>query len=320
MPDAKQPMRDWRMRNSRRPRREQAGRRGWGARLFLLLAAACAEPRQPWPVFEPPPPAELDLSLPLPSDLPLDGGIPSALDYPDPHGARPWLTGRSDPAPVGRRLSALAAAKSEGRALSGALDLDVDGDGRGELLVLSRARDGAYHVELYAPDREEALARHRIAPVLRGGRPCHLEVRLLGALRTAAGERPLIWRDRGVGCARFEGGGYERHLLLLVPGREALVEVPIARRRHLGHGATDAYEAAVWRAGRPGEEVLYLRGIFASHRACAHPDAGYWVEELAYRRLEADGAITAWRKERILPLPEGILPPELLRSHMAPCR
>ena len=308
------------MRNSRRARAEQAASRSGRIGLLFLLALGCAEARQPWPVVEPPPERELDLALPFASELPLDGGVPHVLDYPGPSGASPWLTGESSPAAPERRWSALAEAKSGGRDLLASLEADVDGDGRAEILVLSREAGGAHLLEIHDPSLERPLGRRRIEPLRHEGRPCHLEVRLLGVLRTAAGERPLLWRDRGVGCARFEGGGFERDLLVEIPGRDALVEIPLARRRHLGRGASDAYEGAVWKVGDPGEVTLYFRGIFTSRRACTHPDAGFWVEELAFRRLEPDGAIAAWRGGRALPLPEGILPPELLRSHMAPCR
>lgn len=290
--------------------------------LLLLLGAllGCAEARQPWPVYTPPPEGELDPSLPLASELEAEGAIPRAVDYPPPMGARAaWLDAQSSPPGPSRRLSALAADRvGDGRLLA-SLEADVDGDGRDELLVLSRAADGTHHFEIFAPAQGRTLSRRRIEARIHEGRPCHLEVRLIGVLETAAGARPLLWRDRGLGCARFEGGGFERHLLVDVPSLPTLVEIPLARMVHLGPGAVDGYDGAVWRSGDEGEEVLFARGIAWSRRICAHPDAGFWVEELAFRRLNADGAIDAWRGGRALPLPEGILPPELLRSHLAPC-
>lgn len=309
-------MRAWRMRNSRRARAEQAPP-GLIITLLLALAGCASEQLQPWPVREAPAEGRLDLSWHLPSELETGAAVPLASDYPGPQGARPWMSAESIPRAVAR-WSARAEARAGGRELLGSLEVDADGDGRVELVTLSRDAAGAYHLEVYSFEQRRALSQRRLEPLLHLGRPCHLEVRLLGALRTAAGEFPLLWRDRGVGCARFEGGGFERHLLVELPS--GLAEIPLATLRHLEEGASDRYQGAVWKLEANGRESLLFRGIFWSRRACVHPDAGFWVEELAYRRLEPDGSFSAYRDGRALPLPASTLPPELLRSHLAPCR
>lgn len=319
-------MRNWRKRNSRRAGAEQAAPAGRGARrawlvAWMLLGACAAEKPQPWPVYEAPPEPRLDPGLSLPSDLGDEGGVPRAIDYPGPGGARPWLTadGPSKVAPPAR--SALAEARAAGRRLLGALSADVDRDGRPESVALYAGPGGEHLLEVVSPHEEAVLSARRFLPLLHDGRRCHLEVRLLGTLRTAEGELPLLWRDRGVGCGAFEGGGYERHLIVEIPSREAPVEVAVASMRYVEAGAVDAYEAAVWRiAAGEGAEALLFRGIHWARRSCQHPDAGFWVEELAFRRLEPDGTFTAWRDGRTLPLRAGVLPPELLQSRMAPCK
>jgi len=286
------------------------------------LALACAaEKREPWPVYEPPAEPRLEPGFSLRSDLSDDGAIPRATDYPAPEGARPWLSGEAPPLARPAGSTALAQARAAGRTLLGSILADLDLDGVPETVALYAGVDDEHVLEILAPGSEEPVARRRFLPVVDRGRRCHLDVRLLGTLRTAAGERPLLWRERGVGCAAFEGGGYERHLVVEIPSREAPVEIPIYSVRHLESGAVDAYEAVVWRAfSAGGAEALFVRGIHRARRSCSHPDAGFWVEELVYRRLEPDGSFSAWRDGRALPLPAGILPPDFLRSRMAPCR
>lgn len=286
-----------------------------------LLLACVAERRQTWPVYEPPAEPRLEPGAVLSSDLPDDGPIPRASDYPAPSGSQLWLSGEGPPLfrPVGS--TALAEARAAGRTLLGSILADLDLDGAPETVALYAARDDEHVLEVHAAGSEEPVARRRFRPVVDRGRRCHLDVRLLGALRTTAGERPLLWHERGVGCAAFEGGGYERHLIVEIPSRDQPVEIPIFSVRHLEAGAVDVYEAAVWRAASSsGAESLFFRGIFRARRSCTHPDAGFWVEELVYRRLEADGSLSAWREGRALPLSAGVLPPDFLRSRMAPCR
>lgn len=317
-------MQFWRLRNNRQAKAEQApldGRSvGPALVLHLLALAACAaEPRQAWPVYEPPPEAPLDPGLHLDSDLDAGPSVPRATDYPAPREATLWLTADSQPRGLSR-WSALAEARAAGGRVLGSLEADVDGDGRRELVTLSRGASDEHLLEVYAPAADRVVSLRRIEPQLHVGRRCHLEVRLIGTLRLGKREAPVLWRDRGVGCARFEGGGYERHLLVEIPSLEKLVELPLASMRNLGPGASDRYEAAVWKVESEAGTSLFLRGIFWARRACSHPDAGFWVEELAYRRLQPDGSVSAWRAGRALSLPAHTLPPELLRSHMAPCR
>jgi hypothetical protein len=288
---------------------------------WVLLWACAAEKPQPWPVYEPPEEPRLDPGLSFPSDLGDEGVVPRAIDYPGPGGARPWLTADGPLAPAPQTRSALAEARAAGRRLLASISADVDRDGRPESVALYAGPGSEHVLEVHSPHEDAVLSARRFAPILHDGRRCHLEVRLLGTLRSSEGELPLLWRDRGVGCGAFEGGGYERHLIVEVPRRGEPVEIPVASMRYVEAGAVDAYEAAVWRiASGGGAEVLLVRGIHWARRSCQHPDAGFWVEELAYRRLEPDGSFSAWRDGRTLPLRSGVLPPELLRSRMAPCR
>lgn len=299
-------------------------RRAAAGVAFLLALGGCApEPKLSWDALgqarEPartfvPPPAS---GLP-PSDRP-----PKATAYPSPPGSKLVFTGDGPVDPLPLQASAFAAqALGGGYRILAVQDADADGDGEEEAFVLAAAESGGgFAVAALSRARGGVLARHAIAPPVDRGGSCHLEVRLLGILHSAAGALPLVSEERGVGCGAFEGGGFERwlHVLRLEAGEFTIDSVMMGGMRMIRAGAVDAYDAAAWVVtGSDGFERILVRGIWQGRRSCASKASPHWVEELAFRVLDGGGVSVFLGGERVS-LQEGVLPPELLRSHASPC-
>lgn len=294
--------------------------------LAALVTSGCAtEQKIPWSeVFPGEARAPAD-SAPSPvrheaTPLPAGPQPPAPTVYAAPPGATLVATAEGPAALPARRLSAAAErAAGAGFEVVHSLAVDLDGDGADELLVLARRLGGgAFRVVAAALDGTPRASRG-YQPILHRGKPCHLEMEILGILRAPEGPRPILWEDRGVGCTGWEGGGLERRLLLppagMAEGEDAWIL--LGSKRLVGPGAVDVYEAAAWVVEEPAGQRLVARGVWSARRSCDHGDAPFWVEEAVFRTV--DGARQrVWGGDALL-LPEGVLPPELLRSHPAAC-
>lgn len=328
--------------------------------ILALLLASCASPstRRSWddlnldrvrsgPVRGEP------MELAPASTLPESERPARATDYPPPPGARRIATFSGPDAPAPRAELELPPAlwrdalppEAAGRALAGpfvvdsATEADLDGDGVRELLVLGRPealfeREGPARFAILLalePDgtgwRLRSFARfeprrHGLA----GGpeRWCHGEWRIAGLLHRGNADLPAIWEERGVGCARFEGGGFERAVRLVdlaTPGAPA-VEALVGSARLGEAGAVDLYDGAAWAADADGDgsEELIVRGVSSASRPCRPgAESAFWVEELAPRIVDPAGTVHAAARGGSLPLPDGTLPPQLLKSHAGIC-
>lgn len=212
------------------------------------------------------------------------------------------------------RLSAVASgAVGEGYEVIQALPWEA---GQGEVVALARGRGG--FLLLTISRAGEVLSSRSYHPTLHRGQACHLELALLGALPMGEGPVAILWEDRGVGCTTWEGGGLERRLLLppLFEAEEGAALL-LGSRKVLGPDAVDVYDGAAWLLETAAGPRLLVRGVWSARRACGQEDPPFWVGEAVFRTVEG-GEVVAWGP-RPLPLPAGVLPPELLHSHPATC-
>jgi len=278
---------------------------------------------------------------------------PRPAAYGAPPGGRPIADFRGPLAPIPARPLALpeslwvpalapedARAVEAGRlapelAVDGVAEADVDGDGRAELVVLARPadlfsaeRERRYALLLVLAEAEgghrlHAFARLRSSRHAAGGGParwCHAEHRIAGFLHRGGRALPVVWQERGEGCAQLVGGGFDRVLHLIDPVEGSAREIAVARARLGEAGAVDLYDGAAWAADVDGDgaEELVVRGIASAARPCGRAEGASWIEELAARAVDPAG-VRAVRDGRALELSGGALPPSLLRTHAAAC-
>jgi hypothetical protein len=322
------------------------------AALVALAACASAPDRQAW---EPESavstgPQELDLASPPASDLPdARSRVPSASEYPPPPGARLLATAAGPQvqlfaqalsippelwlpaAPDSVRRAVDAGEGSAELLVDASADLDVDGDGVRELVLLGRpaaAVEAEHPVALLLALARTGnvlrlLAAQSFAPQVHEGHVCHAEWRLAGSLRRGRADVPLVFEERGVNCSQRVGGGFDRAVYAVDLGHPGTrpAEAVVARARLGAGGSADLHEANVWAADLDGDgdEELVVRGISSAARPCGAGDPPFWLEELAFRVVAPGRPPQAWRGGRVAPAPEGILPPQLLASHPAAC-
>lgn len=217
-------------------------------------------------------------------------------------------------------------------------EADLDGDGRDELVLLVRpvpggpeeppefalllglTRDGVVH-RLFA-SRLFTPLRHA-AP---GGptRTCHAEWRLAGKLRRQGRALPIVFEERGVGCAVMQDGGFDRLVTAveLRPGATASVAGVVARARLRPAGAAELYDGVAWASDVDGDgsEELVVRGIALGLRPCGSPlDPPFWIEELGARVLAPGAPPRLWSSVGLVPLASEALPEDRAEKHVAAC-
>jgi hypothetical protein len=269
-------------------------------------------------------------------ELPEDPGEPVAtpLAFPPPPGGR-LLASAGGPAAVAPAADLLLSADAvrpflpgivDDLPATGVLDLDVNGDGVAERVALAPLEGRGPAAVLVAFGRDGAVVAGWGLPSPGSvepappGPPCHGEWSLAGSLAHGRARLPVVFEERGVGCGAFEGGGYDRRLLVFAPGDPRPLEALLARARLGAGGAADVHEAVAYAADRDGDgvEELWVRGISRGLRPCRAGDPPFQTEERAWRVIARDGTV-AVRGREVTPLADGVLPATLLVTHPAAC-
>lgn len=321
----------------RRPVRSMDGRRTIRTAVVLaaalgLAACATAAPKRGWDdvgVTGSPLPG------PDPGQEPPGGDespVETPLDFPSPSGGRLLATFEGPiaaapsadlllPADLVRPFLPEGQAGRRDLPVAGLLDLDVDGDGADELVALATIEGPVPGAVLVVLRRDGTVAYGWPLAGLRDGRhTCHAEWVLAGSLARGRARLPVVYEERGVGCGAFEGGGFDRRVLVYAPDFRGSLEALVGRARLGKGGAADVNEAVVYAADRDrdGIEELWVRGISRGIRPCGAADPPYLVEELAWRVVSWSGTV-AIRGSKVTPLEGGVLPATLLVSRHAPC-